>query len=477
MKFLTGLFILLLVIASAHAAAQITTDNVVLNTDYNKFNANDLTRIRESATITVQNTGAEAITVKTTITGLPQDYSFENISDVQVAGNGTTDISFSINIPHKESSGDRAIGTISIRDANNVELDHATITQRTKPMLELTDVKAEYVNEKGESQSDDFDRDDELKLKEGAKPGTEVKLMFKIKNLFDRNYDDDFNALEDIELTLEPQDDDLFGDDVDTTYSFEDLNANERGEQTITFLIADDADPDDYTVELTLEGEDGKGALHKLERDIKIEVKRGRNDVRITKAQLQPEKITTCTAQFLLDVQLRNQGTKQQDFTGLTIVNEELGINENIQDIKLDSFSESDDTFERVFTFPVDQKKIKVKTYPLDITSYIKKTEQIDSEKVNLVVEKCPTAEQPKEAKKEQLTNQTVEQPQPSQAGQQNAAATQPTPTATTASPAAPIIKTIEQPYSVEDILLGGIIVVGVFILAMIVIFFVLLIK
>ena len=474
----------MLVVATAHAAVEITVDNVILNTDYNKFNSKDLTRIRESATITLRNTGAEAVTVKTAITGLPQDYTAENLSDVQVPANGTTDMTFSINIPHKESSGDRAIGTIAVRDASNVELDHATITQRTKSMLELSDIKAEYTNEKGESQSDDFDRDDEIKLKEGVKPGTEVKFTFKIKNLFDRNYDDDFNSLEDIELTMEPVDDDLFGSDAETDYSFDDLEANERGEQTITFHIADDVDPDDYTIELTLEGEDGKSALHKLEKDLKIEVKRGRNDVRISKAQLQPEKITTCTAQFQLDVQLRNQGTKQQDFTGLTIVNEELGINENIQDIKLESFSESDDTFERVFTFPVDQKKIKVKTYPLDITAYIKKTEQIDIEKVNLVVEKCPTAEQPKEqpaapAKKEQPVNQnqTTEQLQPSQAGKQDTAPAQPSSTTTTPSTIAPVLKTIEQPYTIEDILLGVIIVVGIFILAMIVIFFVILIK
>ena len=424
----------------------------------------------------------EAVIVKIVVMGLPQDYTFENTSDVQVAGNGITDVTFSINIPHTESSGDRAIGTISVRDTSNVELDHATITQRTKSMLELSDIKAEYTNEKGESQSDDFDRDDDIKLQESVKPGTEVTFTFKVKNLFDRNYDNDFNILEDIQLTLEAQDDDLFGSDVETDYSFDDLEANEREEQTITLLVADDADPQDYTIELTIESEDGKGAVHKIEKNIEVEVKRGRNDVRITKAQLQPEKITTCTAQFQLDVQLTNQGTKQQDFTGLTIVNEELGINENIQDIKLESFSESDDTFERMFTFPVDQKKVKVKTYPLDITAYIKRTEQIDTEKVNLVVEKCPTIEQPKEpqpapAKKEALENQTTEQPQPSSAGRQGTAPAQPTPTTTTQSTVAPILKTIEQPYTVEDILLGVIIVVGIFILAMIIIFFVILIK
>ena len=438
--------------------------------------------ITEQGQFTLRNTDtSNTVTARVSLTGLPSGYVALPVSDVTIPANSTVTVTFSVNVTHDKDSGRENMGAVVISDSNGVELDRASLVQETVSLVELRRVEVNYIDEEGEAQSDTFDSDDTtFELENEVKPGTEISLSLQVKNLLDNDYDQ--STFEDVQLTIEASNDDILPDNFEDEYTLNELDGGQSDTFDLNFTLNTDADARDYTLDLTLEAEDGEGAVHTVERELKIQLKRESNDVRIIKADISPATITACDASFSMQVELKNLGTRVQDETVLIIYNEKLDINKNIQNIELDDYSESDSEWSQTITFNLNNQSAG--TYPLDVKVYIRGDEQIDSERLNVVLARCAT---PAGSQPAQNTST------PAVGSQTTTTAVTATPPVAAAPPAQPdvetgstaqqtgspsqVVTTVESMYGQEDFIVSAFLVAMILVLALIVIFFVILLK
>jgi len=385
-----SIVLLLLLAMPAWAAVSIVESDATVIADYSGFTDEDQDTIAVTGQVTVQNTDANSTTVRIAVTDLPVDYTVNTISDVAVPGNGTAVVSFTINVPHEENSGTKAIGNVVLRDTNNVEQDRVVLNQDTLSMLSLEDFEVDYTDEAGDDQTDEFDADDlEFELDNNVQAGSEVTISIKLENLFDEDYDEDKAALEQVTINIEADDDDLFDNSFDEEEDLDDLEASDKQTFSITIPISEEADAQDYTLEFTFEAEDGEGARHEVVRELVLQVERERNDVRINTATVTPPTVSLCEGSFTLDAELKNYGTRAQRYAALNVYNGVLGIDEKVSPIELGEFSDRDDTWTRSFNFDVSEAKPG--TYALDLKAYYDYTKLIDTERINIAITACTT--------------------------------------------------------------------------------------
>ena len=473
-QLILGILILALC-ASFVSAVDLTTDKVKLNVDYNNFNKEDMKSISVATdAFTITNADSTPVSLTITATGLPAGYIAESKTITVPSGNASTpgsiSTSLNINVTQLKDSGEESIGSIVVLQGAT-PADSAGLVQETKSMLDLTRVSVRYTDDKDNAQDDTFDdKDEEFTLDNNVLAGTEVEVTFRIENLFDKDYDSDFSLLEEVILTINPSDDDLFADNFDEEYTLDDLDANQKQELTVVFKTNDEADAGDYQLELTLEGQDGKNLEHKIEKVLNLDVKRKRDDIRITKVEV-PSSITTCDSSFSLNYEMKNFGTRDQSNVGYSVYNEKLGINENKMDIKLDKYNDADNSWRKNFVFNLPEK-ITPGTYILEVNAYYDRDNIIDTKLVNAVIKAC-------------AIDDTATVPEQNQSGPSSVITTvlntntQPLNTTTPNQPvsSSTVIRTVENPYTAEDFVFGGVIALMVLLLALIALFIAVLLK
>lgn len=469
-----------LLAVSAAAEVTMVETEVVLDVDYQDFDEEDQIIVTETVKVTLQNlNNSNDATVQVSLAGLPSGYSYGGTQSVVVpanAGSGAIpakEVTFNLNVTHSKAPGKASVGTIEVRSADGTQvLDTASLAQNTSFMLNFKEIEVRYVDEEGKGQTDTFktSTDADLTLDEHVRPGSEIRLAFEIENRFtDEEYEN--SEIESIELKIESDNNDILPDDFEEDYDLDDLKADEEQTLHVEFEIPFDADAGDYDLEITLTGEDGKGIEYEVVKELHLSLERTDDDVRITKATLSPATVQLCpNPRFTIDVEIRNLGTDDQEEVALAVFNTELGINQNLPNLALGEFDEDDDTFSRTFTFTLPANT-RAATYPIDITSYINNDDQSDFERLNLVVERCPSpAAQPPvaaEEEDEEDTEETEEEP----------AVTTTILDTTTPPPASPgqqvsagtVVKTVEQGYESEDFLVGALIVLIVLIFALVI--------
>ena len=359
-----GLFILLILgsisvfadASYASAKVDLTDTEVIAKVDYNQF-AEDgqKTIIVTTNSFTLKNNNAEEVKVKLEVSGLPTKYTAES-KELTILGNSTISTTLALNITHDKGTGSVNIGNVVVKGLSGVQLDSVALTQKTKSMLEMSNLQVEYVGEDGNKESDSFDWDEtDLKLQENVKPYTKVSMEFKVKNLMDKDYDVD---LSNIKITIEADDNDFFEDSFEEEFDLDDLAASENVEQTIEFMINEDASAGDYKLDITLEGEDDKGVEYVIEMQLELTLKKEKDDLRITKFVTVPESVTLCEKSFTFKIEIKNFGSQDQKFAALSMVNEELKFNENLQNIYIEKSGDEDTwTKDFVYTFPKTMKK------------------------------------------------------------------------------------------------------------------------
>ncbi|HLC97167.1 MAG TPA: hypothetical protein VJC21_00080, partial [Candidatus Nanoarchaeia archaeon] len=326
-------FVLFLAASFATAAPSFLETKAYLDVDYQAFNEDEET-IPESGKITVKNDGA-ATTVSLSYRDLLVDYNGVEQNAIPLAANESKEVSFTVHVPHAQDAGETTIGSLVLKDSAGVPVQTIPLVQRTKSLLHLKELELEYVGEDNRLEKDAFDDDDELKSSEFAKPGTNVTIRWELENLFDNSYED--GNLEDVQLTIEVGDDDLFAEALTEEYELGSIDADKKVTFYITFKIADDADAGDYTFDVRITAEDEKGRDHTLEQDIELNVQRESDDVRIVKAELSPKQVT-CEEEFALNLGIKNFGTDDQDLAAVSIYSRTLEINKQVKDIKLGEF-------------------------------------------------------------------------------------------------------------------------------------------
>jgi hypothetical protein len=479
-----GLMMISLILTLVSASVEIVDSEITLNVDYRNFNDEDQDILAVSTnSFNLVNTDPVEKIVTLAASGLPSGYSADS-KEISIPGNGTQSVTLTINATHENDGGNKSIGSVIISDETG-QLDSATLYQETRSMLELDNLKVEYTTYKNENEDQNFDEnDDEFKLKEKVGADTEVTLTFKIKNLFDNDYDQDKGALEDIELNIDPDDSDLFAEDFEETYELDDLDANENQEFTINFLISEEADSQDYVLDIELIATDGEGSEYEIKKDLIIEVGRQNEDLRITKAKLVTLPITVCDASYLVDVEMKNFGKKDQKYTALSIYGEALGINKKVENVELERYSRSDNAYSNTFEFELPNK-IKTGSYFLEVRAFINKDEQMDYEKIEFKLDSCPkdvnvdSSDEDTELLDSTQTSNTQSTTSTSQetSDNPNNGSADSLEQENNKLTSAAIIKTVENPYTSFDIMVAIIIIAIVVMLVLIVLFAIILLK
>ncbi len=474
--------------SSASAAIEVVEGaSINLSINYHDFDDNDQTSISKTVQFTVRNTGTENVTIQTATTGLPSGYSAGSVGNTLVMAGGTATIAFTLSVPHQKNSGTETVGTIILTNtATSTEAARVTLVQNTKSMLELNEVTVSYTDEDDESQRDEFDENDaNFDLENKILIGTEVSVKFDIKNLFREDYDDD-GTLEDIELSFDVDDDDLYQEEIDDEYSFDDVDADGEDTITVTFIVSEEAESKDYDIDITIEAEDGNNAVHKVERTLILTVERKRDDVRITKTVIVPTTITKCDTSFTVETTLRNLGRSRQRNVVFSIFNQKLGIDVKQDIAELDPFDNDDDTFSKKFTFPLRNPPLGKQTLALRAAN----EKLLDSRPLEVTIGACSAAQDTEEEHAES-TEETAEEPETEGPIANTAAGTINTGAAvgntnqgaaaaaagTEVITSSAIVETVENPWTKEDMLTGLFILAIIMALALIIIFFVILVK
>ena len=182
-------------------------------------------------------------------------------------------------------------------------------------------------------------------------------------------------------------------------------------------------------------------------------------------------------------VSLKNLGHKDQKYVALSIFNEELKINENIQTINLEEHGD-EDSWDKEFT--LNLKNVKAKDYDLDITTYVDNDEPVDYERFKLVIGKCiketvEKVEVKEVSKEEEIVESVTEVIVSNLDTEQNNKETVTTTTSTNQEgdliSSSAVVETVEDSYSKEDFIVGVMLVAIVMILILIIVFFVVLLK
>lgn len=489
--FLGTILLISLFIGIANADIQVVDDNIIIPVDYHDFNDEDQKTVAASTQFSLSNTGSSAVTVSIAVDNMGSDYTAESISDVEIQANSTSNpITLSLDVPHEKDAGEEKIGELVIT-AGSTQI-RKDIIQETKSMFEFKKFEVSYTSDEGKPEDDRFDGDDEsFSLDENVGPNTEVVLTFRIENLFDNDYDEDNSILENIELKIEADDSDLYESDFDETRDLDDLDAGEDRTFDVSFTVDEDADEGNYDIDIEFEAEDGEGSKYEIKRTLKLDVERIREDIRITKTELSSSEINNCQGgSFSLQVEMKNFGTRDQKFSGLSIYNDKLDINENLDNIDLDRHSRRDNTYSKTFNFPV-KTSVKPGKYELEVNSYIDRTELIDTERVDVDVKACSTGEPQQEEEPEEESQQNNTQGSQDTSGQSDSQQG----TGQTGTPSAgqsdqsqdsssgstgltgSVVSTIENPYSAEDILVALIVIAIIVILALIIVLFINLLR
>ncbi len=471
---LLALLIAALAAIPAEGALEIVQERVSLETDYLLFTAEDQSTIEVQGTITVRNTEAEDLTVETALSGLPSGYSAAAIENLTIAAGNSSDISFTVNIPHIESSGERQIGTLTVSSGSFT--DSAALIQNTSTMLVLDEIKVSYREEDDDSDENTFSKENEFTLRKDVKAATEMIFTVRVENMFSKQYDDDESTFEDIVLTVEADDNDIFPDEFQEEYDIGELEAEKEDKIDFRFTLPDELDEGDYTITFTLEGDDGTGAVHRDEKDLHFTVIRARDDIRITDVKAMPAIVSLCDPRATIDVRLRNLGTDDQRRAAIALFNEQLGINELRQNIILDEFDRRNDERTEQFIFEFNPE-LSSGSYPLDITAFINTDERMDIERLMLNIAACEepsaavsasgnTETEEEEQEGEQQENETNERNETEEmAGE--AAEGSPGASASKISSAV-VVDTTENPFTASDIIIIAMIAAVVLLLGLI---------
>ncbi|MBI2136171.1 hypothetical protein HYU06_03810 [Candidatus Woesearchaeota archaeon] len=279
--------------------------------------------------------------------------------------------------------------------------------------------------------------------------GKPLRIKVRLKNDFTDAEDIGIQDI-DVTATIEDIDDE---DDLDEEVSDIDINAENTESVDLNFVVPIDTEKDVYDVTIEAEGRDESSkARHKVVFKFTVEVDRKDHELEIKKMNLLDSQLS-CKRNTLLDVEIANIGSKEEDEAALEITNADLGINYKKTGIELSNDYKETDSKAR-FSVPISLKDtLKAGTYPIRAKLFFSNTILDDIRDVQLVVQECNPQAQNQSAAQQQTTQQTQQQTaqsqQNAQAGQQQD--TQKQTTATQAEEGKEPVFIDEEKFSLKD--------------------------
>lgn len=373
----------------AQAAVEITSgltgDKISLDVDYIALRGEDKNLTLSPLSLTFENKGNTSEDVILSFSGVAAGYVL-NLSETSftldaLGGNNTAKtISLNAVVPADKNSGTHEIGKLMVGSAEY------TIQTSVEPMLVIESIIA-YAN--GDKMSTISSSGGKIK---DIRPGSKVELKFRIKNKFNKGYDN--GDIDDAELRVEFSDysyEDDFDNDIYEEEEF-DISAGVRDDSvTISFDVPVRAKKGSYELLVTLEGEDDSGAKHFTEWMLILAVDRVRDDVQLETATLSTN-LLKCTRTTLLKLKLTNFGSNNQDNAAISVYNAALGINHNLMGIELDKDPQDyDNSFSKTITLNIDDEA-DAGDYYFDVYAYVDGDKEVDHKVLKLTLEDCKPA-------------------------------------------------------------------------------------
>lgn len=170
----------------------------------------------------------------------------------------------------------------------------------------------------------------------------------------------------------------------------------ERGEEEridIKFELPLAVKDELYDILIEVEGKDRNDTRYDATVNLKLDVRKKPNDVRIANVSLSPQ-IISCDRKTTLTAQIINLGLRDEDEVAIEFKNSALGINSVTQDILLKNFAEvTKDVTSYTKTLDIELPSFfKSGTYPILVNLYWKNFILFDQEVVDLVVMDCGAA-------------------------------------------------------------------------------------
>lgn len=367
-------------------------------------------------TFNVENKGDHAETVDLALSGVSTKYNAQlSTTQFNLQPGQIQQVVLTLDIPDDQDSGIQTIGRVQL--TYNQATENVPIKLETETKLEITKIE---VDVNGDSEGDLTSDGDTLSHE--IKPGDDVEFDVFVKNTYSDSIenDDDFK-IEDIEITLEPADDEFDEENTDGSLS---LKVDKENNEKISFKVPDKIDEGDYDFDVTVEGqEDESGATHTVTWTVTLTVEKDKHDIRISEARLGTSTLK-CLRSTELRVTIGNFGSEDEEKAALVILAPDLGINENIMNIELDEDQdESENEFTKTVSINLDDD-FAAGSYPITIKLFRNNDNEVEQKILNLKVENCPAP-----APEEPVDNTEVVITPPAGSTQDNGASTTPSTT------------------------------------------------
>jgi len=364
--------------ATSAASVVVTSAN-----NFPSFTVNDLefgssTQVRgqtSTQTLTINNNGNQVLTLNLA-SNLPSQYNVVFSQSLITVNAGTTaSVQVTITVPLSQDSGRNQVsGGINITATNVAGISRpANVFVTAQNELEIYKVTVE-VNNDGEEHSirsgDTYDKD--------IKAGTPITLKVYVRNDFDST-----NKIQIRDITGDIR---SSGDlSIDESDDFQDLDYGDKDSVSVSTNIPSDAsDSDRYDIDVTVKGRDENGAYHTDTYNSQIEVRRDTHEITIKSASVSPQTVK-CNGHVTINAELDNSGRTNEDDVQMTIVSNDLYLNQRLYGMTLDV----DDTLKKTYAFDINNNTAPGE-YDIILTSFYNGNTDSDTTVLPLTVTACP---------------------------------------------------------------------------------------
>ena len=335
----------------------------------------------------IRNNGNADITGMRFIPSASSIYNLSfNTTSFDLPVGAVNTVKLTAHIPKNEPSTNHSIGTVSIF-SNEKEFTNAiNIYADVLSRLEIEDFDF-FIN-------DDIDRkdvtdthvNDGATISKKARPGSKIKLDFKIKNRFP---DDSNIDIRDILITVNINGIED-GDDVEIESNKFDLDPDESStRKVLEYTIPFKVEIDTYTIEITVEGEDRNGVTHSVSKKVYLRVDKMSHEIVINSATILPIDLQ-CGGKVTVYYDIRNIGDQEEDDVRVDIVNEVIGLMHSDTNIQLVDGIDEESTYQKSVILDT-RKDISSGTYPVYVNAYFSGDILNSRKELSLNIKGCET--------------------------------------------------------------------------------------
>lgn len=269
--------------------------------------------------------------------------------------------------------------------------ESSDITPDYTNTIEINEIKVEVDGNK------DTIKSDGEKIDEKAGEESKIEFEIEVKNLFNK-------TIKDIEVSATIED--IGGEDIDDETEISKLSPGNSKKATLNFKLPLRIDDDTYDVNIKIEGKDEDNKIHTAEWKLRLEVKKEEHKLRIIKTLVSPYSIS-CSRYSDLTVKILNIG-REKETAKIEIKNDELGINLKEYDIELDTGTEYDAEYEKIFSLNIPDD-IKPGTYLIHINVYYNDNKFTATRDINILVKECEQIGQTEQKEEALITIPSLE--------------------------------------------------------------------